>query len=367
MTPPLSRRVALGTAGAAVASLHVGTSPAADARGSQSARAGQRRIDVHCHYLPEFYRASLEQHDASDGPLPDWSPELAIGFMDTYDIETQVVSITAPALTYLRSRKERVEMARRINDYARSDLIDTTHQSRRGRFGAFAVLPLADPRDPDDVRAASEEAVRAVRELGLDGVGLLSSYGEVYLGDPVLAPLMRTLDALGVVVFVHPVTPAVMPAVGKPALPALLLEFTFDTTRAAVNMSYRHTYSRFRRITWLFAHAGGTLPFVHDRARLGTLVAPDAPDAWDRDFDYGRHLYDTALSWGTEPMGATRGLAGARHILFGSDWPYTDQVWRDGGDQGEQLRETFRTPQSLRRVVRGNALREFPTLAARMP
>jgi 6-methylsalicylate decarboxylase len=59
------------------------------------------RIDVHCHYLPDAYRAVLARHgqDAIAGTsVPDWSPELHEEFMRTWQIDTSVVSISDPGV-----------------------------------------------------------------------------------------------------------------------------------------------------------------------------------------------------------------------------------------------------------------------------
>ena len=226
---------------------------------------GAYRVDVHCHLLPDFYVESLKANGITEiGGLeiPDWSPDLAVGFMNRYGIRTQVVSVSEPGVAYLPTSDARLAMARKLNDYLGHRLVHTDSAELAGRFGGFAVLPLGDLTDADDVRNAVTEAERAVNELKLDGSGLFRAYRGVYLGDPLLDPLMETLDDLGAMVFVHPFTPQHAPDLG---LPMFLYEFTFDTTRALVNMLYQKTYVRYPRIRWIGAHAGGTLPYISYR------------------------------------------------------------------------------------------------------
>ena len=78
-------------------------------------------------------------------------------------------------------------MAPRCNEYA-ADL----NARWPKRFGAFATVPL--PGHP-----------RLDRQL--DGVCLFASYGDQYLGDRALDPLMEQLDARSAVVFVRPSMP----------------------------------------------------------------------------------------------------------------------------------------------------------------
>ncbi|MEU6472500.1 amidohydrolase family protein [Streptomyces massasporeus] len=337
---------------------------------SAPVRRGRDRIDVHCHLIPDFYRRDLAAHGITEiggVPVPTWSPDLAVNFMNRYGIQTQVVSVSEPGVTYLSSAADRVAMARRLNTYTSRDLVHTTSARLKGRFGGFAVLPLGGTVDEQDVSHAVTEARRAVRDLKLEGVGIFSSYGGKYLGDPVFAPLMKALDDLGAMVFIHPSTPQSYPDLG---LPPFLYEFTFDTTRALVNMLYKGVYQRYPRIRWLAAHAGGTLPYISYRTSLLTLTPAIAQQlraaGLDDSSPYFRKLfYDTALSPAPQAMKSVRELAGAEHILFATDWPFTNALFPAAGDPAPQLDETF-SPAERLAVERSNALAQFPALAARI-
>ncbi|WP_225827189.1 amidohydrolase family protein [Streptomyces naphthomycinicus] len=357
--------------GATATALGTGSASATGSAFSDApARRGVDRIDVHCHLIPDFYRRSLAAHGITEiggVPVPAWSPTLAVDFMNRYGIQTQVVSVSEPGVTYLSSAKDRVAMAQRLNTFTSRDLVHTTSARLTGRFGGFAVLPLGGTADQQDVSHAVTEARRAVRDLEMDGVGIFSSYGGKYLGDPVFEPLMKALDDLGAMVFIHPVTPQGYPDLG---LPPFLYEFTFDTTRALVSMLYRGVYQRYPRIRWLAAHAGGTLPYISYRTSLLTLTPAIAQQVGAAGLDasspYFRKLfYDTALSPAPQAMKSVRELAGTEHILFATDWPFTSALFPAAGDPAPQLDETF-SPAERLAVERSNALAQFPALAARI-
>lgn len=387
LNTPLPRRELLGQAlrlgTASVAAMVLpgcsdgGTSEASTqttpTSGNTPRPVGNYRIDVHCHHIPDFYRLSLaEQGVVTAGgiPIPAWSPEMAVNFMNQYGIQMQVVSISEPGVTHLPSLAERVAMARQINDYTTETLIKGSG-NLAGRFGGFAVLPLADPNDPLDVLAACAEAVRAINVLGMDGVGILSNYQGIYLGDPRFAPLMATLNTLGAMVFLHPVTPV------KPdniVLPTFLFEFTFDTTRAAVNMLYNGVYRLNPRIRWLLAHAGGTLPFLSYRTSLFTItpvlaqsLGLEALNEVDVLGSYADLFYDTALSPAAAAMKSVREVTSVDHVLFATDWPFSGPVFAASlsGDPAPQLDDSFDAQERLM-VERSNALTQFPTIAARL-
>lgn len=88
------------------------------------------------------------------------------------------------------------------------------------------MLPLPD------VEAALAEIDYALSTLKLDGVILLASYGNEYLGNPLFDEVFAELNRRKATVLLHPTTP---PGSNVPELnlPAFIVEFVFDTTRAA--------------------------------------------------------------------------------------------------------------------------------------
>jgi predicted TIM-barrel fold metal-dependent hydrolase len=184
------------------------------------------RIDIHCHFLPDGYRAVLARHgldNIAGAQVPDWSPELQEAFMRAWGIGTSVLSLSDPGV-YFGDAGEARETARLVNE-AGAELV----AGDQARWGALATLPLPD------VEAAIAELEHALDVLKLDGVGLLSNIDGVYLGDPSLADLYAELDRRGSLVFVHPAVPVERPNL---VYPPFLFEFTFDTTRAFVNLMY---------------------------------------------------------------------------------------------------------------------------------
>jgi predicted TIM-barrel fold metal-dependent hydrolase len=324
------------------------------------------RIDVHTHFLPDDYQEILARHgqDTIAGtPVPEWSPELHEKFMSSWGIETSVVSISDPGV-YFGDIGEARETARLVNEEGAALI-----RSNPGRWGALASLPLPD------VESALDELRHALDVLALDGVALLSNVDGTYLGDPSLAALYEELDRRSAMVFVHPAVPVERPAL---VFPPFLFEFTFDTTRAFVNLMYLGVFKDYPNIRWVFAHAGGTLPYLAFRMSLGAfneLVAgnvPDGPPAY-----YARAYYDTALSYAPPSVAALREIAPFDHIAFGSDWPFARELfevptsevppWGDrlvprDGDPAPALRSLSQGERA--QVDRGTAEELLPRLAS---
>jgi predicted TIM-barrel fold metal-dependent hydrolase len=246
---------------------------------------------------------------------------------------------------------EAIALARRCNAYA-SELAARWPK----RFGAFATVPMGN------MRAAVTEIDHAFDELKHQGVCLFASYGETFLGDPLFDPVLEALDARGAVVLVHP---ALHPSSRSLKLPwpGFMMEYVFDTTRAAVNLVFGGAVERFPRIRFVLAHAGGLLPYFAWRLSVSPMIDPRleqlAPtQVYAR---LRRFWYDTALSPTAETFACLRGVAPPEQIVFGSDWPFAN-----ARVIGEALRtyETVPIDQALRSAIdRDNALSLFPHLA----
>jgi len=153
-----------------------------------------RRIDVHFHHIPPFYREAV--YAAGRGPAigryPDWTPELALELMDAHGIEVALTSLAQPGVGF-GTPEEGQALARRCNEYA----AELTARWP-ARFGAFATVPMGS------VEGACGEIAYALDVLRFDGVSLFASYGERFLGDRAFDPLFEMLDARAAVVFLHP-------------------------------------------------------------------------------------------------------------------------------------------------------------------
>ena len=271
-------------------------------------------IDVHAHLIPPFYREALiaaGRGPSISGGFPAWSPEEALRQMDENGIAAAILSVSQPGVHFGDDQAAR-DLARRFNDY-----MARLSAGHAGRLGAFAVLPLPD------VAGALAEIDYALEVLKLDGIGVLASYGEQFLGDDGFDPLLERLNAAEAVVFVHP---NLHP--GSRALtlnvPAWTVEYPFDTTRAVVNLVLSGKRRRYAKIRFILAHAGGTIPFLAWRIAAAPQIDRRyaALSSEEIRADLRSFWYETAQSPGPETFGALRFVAAPERILFGSDWPY---------------------------------------------
>ena len=187
-----------------------------------------RRLDMHHHFgSPRWIRRATEIKRQGWEPFQDYSPAKAVEAMDKAGIATAFVSCTEPGIwfgdDFRIERHAAIELARDMNEYGARMMSDY-----KGRFGLFAVLPLPD------VEASLKEIEYAFDTLHSDGVGLLTSYGDIWLGDARLQPVFDELNRRNAVVYTHPTDATCCHSLAK-ANP-LTLEWFTDTARSILSL-----------------------------------------------------------------------------------------------------------------------------------
>jgi len=300
------------------------------------------RIDVHHHLFPPAFVAGLVDsgHYLSRGIARSWTPRVSIEDMDAAGVATAYTSITAPGFDVV-AQDRRIAATRECNEYGARMAAD-----HRGRFGLFASLPLPD------VDAGLKEIAYALDVLKADGIGLLTSYRDKWLGDPAFAPVMDELDRRKAVVYVHPTTPDCCRNL-MDGIADWVIEFPVDTTRTIASLLFSGTVARCPDIRFVFAHLGGILPLISDHlARAADVDAQLASRVGGKVIDRLKAFhYDTALR--AHPAGLKAGLEliGVERILFGTDAPL-----RRSRDQLQGLLDHGFSAQDLRRIECDNAL-----------
>ncbi|MGC4940458.1 amidohydrolase family protein [Kribbella sp. DT2] len=271
-------------------------------------------IDVHAHFLLKEYVAAAERagHLRPDGMpgWPVWSAAKHLELMDRTGIAKSVLSVSSPGVHFGDDFRAQV-LARRMNEAAAEVVKD-----HPGRFGFFASLPLPD------VAGSLVELEHASDVLGADGVILNSNAGGQYPGDPSWEQLWRALDERSAVVFLHPTSPPQWRQVSLDR-PRPMIEFLFDSARAVTDLVLTGVFTRYPRIRFVVTHAGGVIPLLGDRLDLfRDTFAPtsDLPSVTDQ----LKHLwYDVAGTPVPNQLPALQAVAGADHLLYGSDHCFT--------------------------------------------
>jgi predicted TIM-barrel fold metal-dependent hydrolase len=304
------------------------------------------RIDTHHHVFPPPYVAALAARTLDDQIATSWSVARTLDDMERAGVATSILSVTTPAVTFAEPEAAR-RIARESNEWVARLVADSV-----GRFGSFAMMPLPD------VDGTLREIAYALDVLKADGIGLLTSYGDRWLGHPSFAPVMDELNRRRAVVYTHPTTadccrnliPNVAPTV---------IEYGTDTSRTITDIVFSGTAARCPDARFIFSHAGGTLPYLTERlvrapqqnaalkARVPNGVLPELQ----------RFYYDVAWSAHPGALASLTRLVPVSQILFGSDYPY-----RTAEDHVKGLMEYGFSAADLAAIGRDNALRLLPRL-----
>ncbi len=196
-------------------------------------------------------------------------------------------------------------------------------------------------------------------ELNTDGIVMLSNVNGRYPGEPEFEPIWAELDRRAAVVLLHSAQP-LLPLPTNFAAP--LVDFPFDTTRAAVQLVLSRTTQRYPNLRIILVHAGGFLPFIAyrvaelARAFDGSWPAPEEILAESR-----RFFVDTALSASPAALPTITTFVPHDRILYGSDNPYAPA--EVSGFFASSLDDAAMPANEAAAINRDNALELFPRLA----
>ena len=312
--------------------------PASRAR-AQAPVSGKGRIDVHYHiFPPETLAVSRNPSQAG------WTPQRAIDELDRNGTATGIASSgsTLP-----------VDKARAFNEFGARIGHDYP-----GRFGLFAALPLPD------VDASLKEIEHAFDVLKADGCGLVTSYGDLWLGDPKLRPVFEELNRRKAVVYVHPADAPCCTNMSywTPPVVGSWIEWPMHTARTILSLLLNKVTQQLPDIRFIFAHDGGTMPMLV--GRIAGFTQNSRADFREKfrdlfpngvETEYRKLYFDTAQGYYPVNFEAMRKLVPDSHIMFGSDYPYFSIAGAVTGLQKLEL-----PPDLLRAIERENAEALFP-------
>jgi predicted TIM-barrel fold metal-dependent hydrolase len=274
-----------------------------------SSTASTVRIDVHYHIVPPSLLQAVGAQRLGSASA-NWNLAQALEAMDQAGVSTGISSI-APAGDPFSDRSTAVRLCRDCNEYAARLASD-----HKRRFGIFAALPLPN------IDASLHEIAYAFDTLKSDGVGLFTSYGDKWLGDPAFDAVFEELNRRNAVVYTHPNTANccrnLLPNIGDGAI-----EWGTDTTRAIAQMIFGGAAARYANVRMIFSHGGGTMPFLIERftsMARSPQFAPKFPQGFGG--AAAKFFYDTAQVANPAAMSALTKVVPISQIVFGTDYPF---------------------------------------------
>ena len=274
--------------------------------------------DFHAHPVTDTFHKVMDDLDIDvirdDGfPLPKWTAEDHLLFMNEAGIDRTILSIPAPHI--FNGDPEKAGKAARVLNEETAEIC----RKYPDRFSFAAGIPLPD------TEGAVKEAVYAIDHLGAVGVKVPTNAYGIYLGDKLFDPLMEVLNERKALVIIHPCRAAERPENCITATVAAIYEYPADTTRAVLNMMSRQVLTRYPEIRWVVPHCGSFLPYMLQRFTgvSGILAGMGMMEQIDARAEFDKLYFDIAGD--PEPVGLNmlRMTADDSHIVFGSDYPHS--------------------------------------------
>ena len=290
-----------------------------------------RKFDLHTHYYPPIYFDKIRElpsefsFDKSPSgqtiityrgarffgvtpPMTDVAKR--IEDMDRVGIDVEVVSLSTPNV-FFTDAQHQPEIARIVND-AYAELV-AQHPMR---FKGFASIPMDDPD------AALSELHRAIDELKLNGVILLSNISGKPLTSPEYRPFFAEANRMKLCILLHPMLPANTEPFREYVL-GPIVGFMFDTTLAVARMCYDGMFRDFPNIRWIVAHLGGAVPYLMERLDNGWRDFVECRAKIDElPSTYLKRLYYDSVNFNPHMLMMARNMVGADHLVMGSDYPH---------------------------------------------
>lgn len=307
------------------------------------------RIDVHHHLASP--RSLVMMQDHIGGLAKAMNAERALEDMDKGSVTTAINSIPAPPRRAFENAEVGAAYARDNNEYLARLVAD-----HPGRFGMFAALPMPH------VDATLKEIEYALDVLKADGVHLMTSYIDHWLGDKVFAPMFDELNRRQALVYTHPHSPYCCTNVLKEIVMSdAMIEYGTDTTRAIANFVFSGTSRRCADLNIIWSHAGGTMPFlIYRLLKTGAIPANAQKLPQGVVAELQRFYYDTAQASHPVLLTALRQVTGLSHAVFGSDYP-----WGASAACIRELQETgVLSADEFRGIESANILPLLPRLRA---
>jgi aminocarboxymuconate-semialdehyde decarboxylase len=288
-------------------------------------------IDIHAHFIPRSCLVLIKNEDrpfipflavdengkeviimgGSRTPAASISdPETRIRDMSAAGIDFQILS-SSPGLLFYDLNFDDALWFSRLQNEGFSKIV----KDHPSRFGGLAAIPLQDPSK------ALLELDRAINNLGLCGVEILSHVNEIQFDDPRFLPFFKEVEALDVPVFIHPQF-AGGERTRKYHL-ANLVGHPGSTALAAAYLIFGGVVEKCPGIKICLAHGGGSMPYIAGRWEHGYNVRNDSKEVIHRPpSGYLSNFYFDSITHSSLALEYLVNWAGVDKVMLGTDSPY---------------------------------------------
>ena len=193
----------------------------------------------------------------------------------------------------------------------------TFAQTSNGRFIPVATVPMQSSR------AAVEELDYAVKTLGIRMVEIGTNINGLNLDEESFRPFFARAAELGILIQLHPHQDQVA---GKERLSKYFLSNLIgnpmDTAIAAASLIFGGLLERYPTLNVCLVHGGGALPYLLGRMSCGYSQIPAIRTMPRVPEEYFHRFYFDTMTHDVRGLKFLHGMAGAQHLMIGTDYPY---------------------------------------------
>ena len=264
------------------------------------------------------------------GGLAQLEPRLE--WMTTQGLDQQILASWLDIHGYTLSLDKAATWARLFNEHL-AELVGSNGDTFRG----LATVPIQDGT------MAAKELEYAVNTLGMLGTMVSADPVGRDLSQDSYEPLWAAAENLGVPIVLHPATHGFGGGI-TPNYLTFSLGRTLDTTITAAKLILEGLFDRHPNLKMVLVHGGGFLPYQAARIDNGYRSGAGRPVELQRDkpSDYLEMLYYDTVNMSPDSLRMLRNVAGAEHIMLGSDYvfsgtsqPLTEPVCEAGFEPAE--------------------------------
>ena len=286
-------------------------------------------IDVHAHFYPPAFIKLIREEggplgaevtDTDKGPVLKVNEivtqpihakftdlDTRIQAMDEQGVKVHALSLSLPMVEWADARVGH-RLAVAVNDS-----LAEAHTLHPTRLYGLATLPWHAPE------LAVKELERAAKLPGVRGVYSATRVRDLELSDPSLFPIYERIEALGLPIFLHPVS-----VIGHARLNQFylhnLLGNPFESAIAAAHLIFGGIFDRYPKLVVCLPHAGGAFPYLVGRLQRGYDVRQDLKKIKHGPMDYLRRFYYDTVGYAQVHHEYLVKLVGSDRVMMGSDY-----------------------------------------------
>jgi predicted TIM-barrel fold metal-dependent hydrolase len=324
------------------------------------------KIDIFTHILPPKYKDALLKNAppgldiiANISVTPTvYDLDRRFKIMDQFESK-QVLTIAAPSIEEVADTRTSPGLARIAND----GLAELVNKYPDRFVAGVASLPI------NNIDAALKEIDRAIKDLKLKGIQILTPSNNKPLDLPEFLPIYEKMAQYDLPIWIHPRRGEKYPdyLTEKESKYRIYSVFgwPFETTVAMTRIVFSGILEKYPNLKFITHHCGGMIPFFRERL-IGSYerIFQDIGDnvnsgLSEHHINYFKKFYnDTAINGNTSALMCAYELWGADHLLFGTDMPFDTELGARNLRQVSQAIEKMTITQAEKqKIFYGNAIK----------